>query len=106
EDVSLQVAPDQCGDPGSLVAAGIDDWGGLEPPAGEAVRAATEASGFALVPRLAVRPRYAQRPDEWVEPALHFAVLDRSDADGYGRDDPGTLLPHRFACRTNPGRGA
>ena len=106
ENVSLQVAPDHAGDPGALVAAGVDDWGGLEPAGGDGVRAATEACGFALVPRLAVRPGYALRPNEWIEPALHFAVLDRSDADGFARDDPGTVLPHRFACRTNPGRGA
>jgi FO synthase len=45
-------------------------------------------------------------PSEWIDPAMHFAVLDRSDADCLARDDPGTVLPHRFACRTNPDSGA
>ena len=106
ERVSLQVAPDHAGDAAALVDAGIDDWGGLEPAEAEAVRRATEAHGFTLTPRLSVRPQYAGRPDEWIEPALHFALLDRSDAEGLARDDPGTVLPHRFACRTNPGSGA
>ena len=106
ESVSLQVAPNRAGDPGALLDAGIDDWGGIEPAGVEALRHATEAEGFTLAPRLTVRPAYASRPDEWIEPALHFAVLDRSDADGLARDDPGTVLPHRFATRTNPGSGA
>ena len=71
----------------------------LEAGAAEALLAATEADGFTLAPRLTVRPEYARRCDEWIDPALHFAVLDRSDAEGLARDDPGTVLPHRFATR-------
>jgi FO synthase len=106
ESVSLQVAPNHVGDLGVLLEAGINDWGGLDPAEAEAVRQATEACGFTLTPRLTVRPQYADAPSEWIDPALHFAVLDRSDADALARDDPGALLPHRFACRTNPGSGA
>ncbi|HEV8625875.1 MAG TPA: 7,8-didemethyl-8-hydroxy-5-deazariboflavin synthase CofG [Acidimicrobiia bacterium] len=106
ESVSLQIAPNQGGDARALIDAGVDDWGGLEPAEAEAVRHATEACGFTLTPRLTVRPHFAGDADEWVDPALHFAILDRSDADGLARDDPGTVLPHRFACRTNPGSGA
>jgi CofH subfamily radical SAM domain protein len=106
EGVSLQVAPNQGGDAGALIEAGVDDWGGLEPAEVEAVRHVTEACGFTLTPRLTVRPRFAAVPSEWIDPALNFAVLDRSDADGLARDDPGTVLPHRYACRTNPGSGA
>jgi FO synthase len=106
EDVSLQAAPIQGGDPAALLDAGVDDWGGLDPSEIEAVRHATEARAFALTPRLALRPRYAVSSSEWIDPALHFAVLDRSDADGFARDDPGAVLPHRFASRAIPGSGA
>jgi FO synthase len=106
ETISLQVAPDDARDPGALLDAGIDDWGSLEPGAAASLLAATEAHGFTLTSRLTVRPRFAQGCQEWIDPALHFAVLDRSDAEGLARDDPGTVLPHRIACRTNPGSGA
>jgi FO synthase len=106
ESVSLQVAPSQGGDATALIDAGVDDWGGLETAEVEAVRHATEVCGFSLTPRLTVHPQYAGLPSEWIDPALHFAVLDRSDADGLARDDPGTVLPHRYACRTIPGSGA
>jgi FO synthase len=106
ETVSLQAASHAGGDAGAVLDAGVDDWGGLEPAEVEGARRVTEARGFALTPRLTVRHHYAGGADEWIEPALHFAVLDRSDADDLARDDPGTVLPHRFACRTNPGCGA
>ena len=60
-------------DLGDLVAAGIDDWGGVSPltadhvnperpwPALDALRAATEAAGKVLAPRLTVYPEYVAR---------------------------------------------
>jgi FO synthase len=33
--------------------------------------------------------------DSWIAPELHFAVMDRSDAEGLGRDDPGAFFPER-----------
>jgi FO synthase len=106
ESVSLQAPYPGAVAGGAFLDAGIDDWGGLEPAEEEPARRVTEGKGFAFTARLTVRPAYATRPDEWIDPALHFAVLDRSDSDGLARDDPGTVLPHRFACRTNPGSGA
>jgi FO synthase len=99
--VSLQVAPG-AGEVDALLDAGMDDWNGLEPgslPEQIATR------NFTLAPRLALRPVYVAGAADWVDPALHFAVLDRSDAAGFARDDPGTVLPHRFATRNDPGGG-
>jgi FO synthase len=101
--VSLQVAA-PAAEVDALLDAGVDDWSGLEPePASLAEQLG--ARGFALAPRLAVRPGYVTGAAEWVDPALHFAVLDRSDSAGFARDDPGSVLPHRFATRTDPGGG-
>ncbi|HUQ38731.1 MAG TPA: 5-amino-6-(D-ribitylamino)uracil--L-tyrosine 4-hydroxyphenyl transferase CofH [Acidimicrobiales bacterium] len=97
-----------------LLAAGIDDWGGVSPvtldhvnperpwPAIEALRAATEAAGMTLAPRLTIYPEYGLAPERWLDEAMRFPVLDRSDAEGLGRDhawcsggeeSPPTLLP-------------
>ncbi len=122
-DVHVQ-APPNLSDPdrlGDLLDAGIDDWGGVSPvtpdhvnperpwPAIEVLRAATEARGLALAPRLTVYPEYLQRrrePDRWLDAPLRFAVLDRSDAEGLGRDDPGAVWPERHQAAANVGTGA
>ncbi len=101
-----------------LLAAGIDDWGGVSPvtadhvnperpwPALDRLRGATEAAGFELAPRLTIYPMYALRPGEWLDPGLRFAVLDRSDAEGLARDDPGAFFPERIAAAVDAGSGA
>jgi FO synthase len=106
ETVSLQATFRAGVDAGAVLDSGVDDWDGLEPADIDDARRITEGRGLALTPRLTVVPRYVTGADEWVDAALQFAVLDRSDADGLARDDPGTVLPHRFASRTNPGSGA
>src|SRR6478736_425958 len=90
---------------GSLLAAGIDDWGGVSPvtadhvnperpwPALSTLRSATEEAGHTLAPRLTIYPEFALDPDRWLDPATRFAVLDRSDAAGLARDDPGAFHP-------------
>ena len=107
--------PDELAD---LVAAGIDDWGGVSPvtadhvnperpwPSLDALRSATEAAGHQLAPRLTVYPEYAGRADRWLDPALRFPVLDRADAELLGRDDPGSLWPERHQDAANVGTGA
>ena len=87
---------------------GIDDWGGVSPvtadhvnperpwPALDRLREVTEDRGFALAPRLTAYPEYVLDPDRWLDPDLHFAVLDRSDAEGLGRDDPGAVYPQKI----------
>jgi FO synthase len=82
-----------------LIAAGLNDWGGISPvtidhvnpeapwPAVAALAARTRDAGRSLVPRLAVYPAYAHALDRWVAPALHTPVLRALDSDGYARED-------------------
>ena len=117
-DVHLQAPPNLSDDFGVLLDAGIDDWGGVSPVTADHVnperpwpdlvrlRDVTEGRGFALAPRLTVHPEHALEPDRWLDPGLHFAVLDRSDADGLGRDDPGAQFPQKVASITPVGDDA
>ncbi len=110
-------APPNLTDPdglGDLVSAGIDDWGGVSAvtadhvnperpwPALDLLRAATEAAGKTLAPRLTVYPEYVRDPEQWLDPAVRFAVLCANDLEGLARDDrwssggdvaPPSLLP-------------
>src|SRR3954470_4700240 len=118
DDVHVQAPPNLADDPGRLVDAGIDDWGGVSPvtadhvnperpwPSLERLGAVTEAHGHALAPRLTVHPRFALDPVRWLDERLRFAVLDRADAEGLARDDPGAVLPQRFEDVANAGDGA
>ena len=103
--IHLQAPPNLSDDFGVLLDAGIDDWGGVSPvtldhvnperpwPALDRLRAVTEARGFALAPRLTIHPEFALAPDRWLPTALRFAVMDRMDAEGLARDDPGAVWP-------------
>ena len=119
-DVHVQ-APPNLSDPsqlGDLLDAGIDDWGGVSPvtpdhvnperpwPAIDTLREATEARGLVLAPRLTIYPEYAAEPGRWLDPATRFPVLDRSDAESLGRDDPGAVWPERHQAAANVGTGA
>ncbi len=98
DDVHLQAPPNLSDDLAPLLAAGIDDWGGVSPltidhvnperpwPALERLRDATEAEGYALAPRLTVYPEFVQRPDEWLHPDVRTAVLVAQDLEGLARD--------------------
>ncbi len=97
-DIHVQAPPNLSEDFGRLLDAGIDDWGGVSPvtadhvnperpwPALDRLREVTEAAGFSLAPRLTVYPEFVSAPGRWLNPALHFAVLDASDADGLCRE--------------------
>lgn len=125
--VHLQ-APPNLSEPAELadlLAAGIDDWGGVSPitidhvnperpwPALDALRDATERAGHVLAPRLTIYPEYVQRGDEWIDADLRFTVLVRSDLEGLARDDtwvsggdeqpPARRAPR--VGRSTPGRG-
>ena len=93
-----------------LIAAGINDWGGVSPvtpdhvnpeapwPEVERLRMATEAQGRMLVARLPVYPGYAQDNDRWQDAAMIRHVLAHSDAAGFAREDawsPGIPLEPR-----------
>ena len=117
-EVHIQAPPNLSDDFGVLLDAGIDDWGGVSPvtadhvnpdrpwPALERLRAVTESRGFSLAPRLTVYPSFAHEPERWLDGNLRFAVLDRSDAEGLGRDDPGSLFPQKVGEYRNVGDGA
>ncbi len=116
--VHVQAPPNLTDDPGELLGAGIDDYGGISPltadhvnperpwPALTLLRATVEAAGHTLAPRLAVYPEYALQPQRWLHEAVRFGVLDRSDAEGLGRDDPGAVLPECAQQARNAGDGA
>ncbi|MDG1988933.1 MAG: 7,8-didemethyl-8-hydroxy-5-deazariboflavin synthase CofG, partial [Acidimicrobiales bacterium] len=104
-EVHLQAPPNLSDDFGVLLDAGIDDWGGVSPvttdhvnperpwPALELLTSVTVERGFTVAPRLTAYPEFVCDPNRWFDNGLHFAVMDRSDAAGLGRDDPGAVFP-------------
>jgi len=104
-DIHLQAPPNLSDDFGVLLGAGIDDWGGVSPVTADHVNPerpwpdlkrlakVTEEQGFSLAPRLTAYPEFVCEPSRWFDAGLHFAVMDRSDAEGLGRDDPGAFFP-------------
>lgn len=92
-----------------LIAAGINDWGGVSPltpdyvnpeapwPHLDQLTARTASCDRHLQERLTIYPSYLR--DGWLDPALRPAVLALSDAEGLARDDQwlsghSTDLPH------------
>ncbi|WP_078700199.1 7,8-didemethyl-8-hydroxy-5-deazariboflavin synthase CofG [Aeromicrobium choanae] len=86
-----------------LVAAGIDDWGGVSPltadhvnperpwPQVDQLTDLTRAAGYELRERLTVHPHYIRDRDTWIDPVLHAPVLALADAEGMaagGLDTP------------------
>ena len=108
-DMNIQAPPNLS--PGGherLIAAGINDWGGVSPvtpdhvnpeapwPEIEALARNTEAAGKRLVERLAVYPSYARAADLWLDRTIAPRVRDAIDASGLVRDDawsPGIDAP-------------
>ena len=82
-----------------LIAAGINDWGGVSPvtpdhvnpeapwPHLKVLARATKAAGKELVERLAIYPGYARSAVEWVDKGLQTILLHKIDADGWPRTD-------------------
>jgi len=82
-----------------LIAAGINDWGGVSPvtpdhvnpeapwPQLRTLRAETAAAGKRLTPRLALYPAYVRTLERWAAPALRTRVLQAVDTDGWPRED-------------------
>ena len=107
-EVHLQAPPNLSDDFGVLLDAGIDDWGGVSPvtadhvnperpwPDLDRLRDVTEARGFTLAPRLTIHPEFAAQSERWLDEGLRFAVLDRSDAESLGRDDPGAIFVQKL----------
>jgi FO synthase len=99
-EMNLQAPPNL--NPGALsemIAAGINDWGGVSPvtrdhvnpeapwPALDHLARETAAAGKVLAPRLAIYPEYARMPERWLDPALRAPVLRAMDAEGLARPD-------------------
>ncbi len=109
-EIHLQAPPNLSDDFGVLLDAGIDDWGGVSPvtadhvnperpwPALDKLRDATEKRDKVLAPRLTIYPEFATAPTKWLDESLYFKVLDRSDAEGLGRDDPGQVWPEKVTA--------
>src|SRR5581483_8643647 len=90
------VSPDECL---ALIAAGVDDWGGVSPltpdhvnperqwPALDELAAVTEAAGLDLVERLTAQPKYVQAGAAWIDPRVRAHVAALADpVTGLARD--------------------
>jgi FO synthase len=87
----------------ALLAAGIDDWGGVSPltpdhvnperpwPSLERLEAVTAECGFELRPRLTVHPEYVVAGEPWLDPRVsgHVAALASADPATAGLARPG-----------------
>jgi FO synthase len=96
-----------------LIAAGINDWGGISPvtpdhvnpeapwPAITELAGRTAAAGKLLVHRLPIYPSYMRDLSTWTAPEIATQARRLSDAEGFARDDnwaPGTkVVPPRPA---------
>jgi FO synthase len=82
-----------------LIAAGINDWGGVSPltpdyvnpeapwPHLERLAAETAGAGKFLEQRLTLYPEYAVDAGRWLAAGVRTAVLRQSDAAGFARRD-------------------
>lgn len=116
--VHVQAPPNLVNDIETIIQAGIDDFGGVSPitadyvnperpwPSLDTLRRVSSECGLELTPRLTVYPEYVLDADTWIDEGLHFAVLDRSDAEGLARDDPGAVFPEKYQDAANVGTGA
>ena len=124
QHMSIQAPPNLS--PGAevrLIAAGINDWGGVSPvtldhvnpeapwPHIEVLREKTTQAGKTLVPRLPVYPRFIEESKAWFSSRVSERARLRSDSTGLARTDywcPGELTepPSRigsFPTVTVPG---
>ncbi|WP_425294260.1 bifunctional FO biosynthesis protein CofGH [Mycobacterium attenuatum] len=83
----------------ALIAAGVDDWGGVSPltpdhvnperpwPALDDLAAVTSEAGYDLVQRLTAQPRYVQAGAAWIDPRVRRHVAALVDpSTGFARD--------------------
>jgi FO synthase len=109
--MNIQAPPNLTpGDYARLIAAGINDWGGISPvtpdhvnpeapwPAITELAERTAIADKLLVHRLPVYPSYALDLATWAAPEIAKQVCRLSDAEGLARDDdwaPGTKVTPR-----------
>ena len=84
---------------GTLIRAGINDWGGVSPvtpdhvnpeapwPHLELLASKTEEEGKVLVERLTAYPQYVSDMGTWIAEDLRPALVQGSDAEGFARED-------------------
>ena len=85
-----------------LIAAGINDWGGVSPVTPDHVNPEapwphlddlardTAKSGKTLVERLSIYPSYAHNAEKWLDKSFRAPVLSAIDSDGLARTDDWT----------------
>ena len=122
-DMAIQAPPNLSpGTFGTLIRAGINDWGGVSPvtpdhvnpeapwPHLELLDKMTADEGKFLIERLTAYPKYVKDMDQWIGKKLRTALIQGSDADGFAREDswsPGdsdAMLPDKLLklLDTNP----
>ncbi|WP_445257276.1 bifunctional FO biosynthesis protein CofGH [Nocardioides aurantiacus] len=82
----------------ALLAAGVDDWGGVSPltpdhvnperpwPSLDRLREVTAEAGLTLRARLTVHPEYVVAGEPWIDPRVSAHVAALADDDGLLRD--------------------
>jgi len=98
-DVSVQSPPNlNPGRTGALIAAGLDDWGGISPvtidhvnpeapwPEIDALAAECAVAGRPLAERLTAHPAFVQDAARWLDPGVAKAVRRLADSEGLARD--------------------
>lgn len=99
-DMNIQVPPNLSPDAmAELIAAGINDWGGVSPvtpdhvnpeapwPDLERLNEVTRSCGKHLVERLAIYPKFVRHAGDWLDENVRPAVLRQVDTEGYPRTD-------------------
>jgi FO synthase len=101
----------------AMVAAGINDWGGVSPvtpdhvnpeapwPALDALARRTAGAGKFLVERLAIYPEYALDPARWLDATLRTPVVRAIDGQGLARTEdwtPGAGTPPPLSSFETP----
>ena len=99
-EMNIQAPPNlSLGELAQLVAAGVNDWGGVSPvtpdhvnpeapwPHLDALSNETEAAGKTLVERLAVYPDFIRNKNRWLSSQFHTPVVRAIDSEGFARTD-------------------
>ena len=114
QEMSIQAPPNlNAGATGRLVAAGLNDWGGVSPvtpdyvnpeapwPSLDVLESETGLADKQLVERLTIYPRFASAPESWLDNAIATSVMRMTDAEGFPRTDSwqtgrGSKIPEKL----------